>query len=145
MSTSDTIRLRNPQNRCHEHREKRERREGGHREKRERRAFFPFFLPFFPFSFLFSFPFSPFSFFFLDYHAGSKTEVVLLVVLTIKSEIFTPKIHVSWRSCFDGQKSRNYPNLPIPEWFFRLRNFSDFKKKFILLIIRKDLSQVLKI
>jgi hypothetical protein len=66
MSTSDTIRLHNPQNRCHEHREKRER--GG------------------PFSFFF---------FFLVYRAGSKTEVVLLVVLTIKSEIFTPKIHVS--------------------------------------------------
>ena len=83
MSTSDTIRLRNPQNRRHEHREKRERREGGHREQRERGGrtsgkerekgnfslfpsfFFPFFLPFFllfPFFLPFFLPF--FSFFF---------------------------------------------------------------------------------
>ena len=74
MSTSDTIRLHNPQNRCHENREKREKEKGSR---------LPFFL-------LLNFFIS-----LHEYPAGSKTEVVLLVVLTIKSEIFTAKNRVS--------------------------------------------------
>ncbi len=113
MSTSDTIRLHNPQNRCHENREKRERRRRG---------------DLFPSSQIFHFS-SWISRWFKDrssFIGGSDNKVGGFY--SQKSSFL--KVLFWW------SKLSKLPELPLSRPVFRrptaqhrLRNFSDFKKK----------------